>query len=163
MSAATEKAFRHMGEIETIIEDDRWSDMEPAAEQLAIRCHQIAVERVPELGGGVALLLASDGRMQSLNAQFRDQDKPTNVLSFPSGEAAPDFLGDIALGYETCKLEAKASELPLADHAAHLIVHGLLHLVGYDHQSDEDARVMEPLETEILAGMGIEDPYRAAS
>ena len=163
MSAATEKAFRFMGEIETIIEDDRWSEMEPAAAELAARCHQTAVKRVPDLSGGVALLLAGDEKMRSLNAQFRDQDKPTNVLSFPSGEAAPDFLGDIALGFETCVQESEAAGLLLADHTAHLIIHGLLHLVGYDHQSDEDAGAMEPLETEILAEMGVADPYRAAS
>jgi len=150
-----------MAEIETIIEDDRWSEMEPAAMALAKRCHETVLNRVPDLDGGVALLLTGDSRVQSLNAEFRNQDKSTNVLSFPSGDDSPDFLGDIALAYETCMQEANTAALPLADHAAHLIIHGLLHLVGYDHQSDEDARIMELLETELLAEMGIADPYVA--
>ena len=82
------------------------------------------------------------------------------MLSFPSGGSAGEFMGDIALGYETCAAEAAAMGRPLAEHAAHLIAHGLLHLVGYDHESDEEALVMEAREAEILAVLGIADPYR---
>ncbi|MDP5102771.1 MAG: rRNA maturation RNase YbeY [Erythrobacter sp.] len=120
----------------------------------------------------VSLVFTTGAEVHTLNREWRDRDKPTNVLSFPMLERdeldslAPDgppaMLGDIALAYETCAHEAADKGVPLDHHAAHLIVHGLLHLAGHDHvDSDEQAEQMEALETAILAKLGIADPYGA--
>ena len=101
--------------------------------------------------------------MRALNARWRGQDKPTNVLSFPAAGAEKlaesAALGDIAVAFETLAREAEAADVPLADHYRHLIAHGFLHLIGYDHQTDEEAERMEALETRILARLGVADPY----
>jgi len=111
----------------------------------------------------VSLLLAGDAEVRALNARWRGQDKPTNVLSFPAarpqGLAGRATLGDIALAYETLAREAEAAGVPLADHYRHLVTHGFLHLIGYDHETDEEAGRMEALETRILARLGVPDPY----
>jgi len=109
----------------------------------------------------MALLLTADAAMADLNRRFRKVEKPTNVLSFPSGEAE-GFLGDIALAIETCAREAGEKGISLSDHAAHLIVHGMLHLIGYDHQTDAEAERMERREAAILEAMGVADPYAPA-
>ncbi|MEK9971078.1 MAG: rRNA maturation RNase YbeY [Ferrovibrio sp.] len=116
---------------------------------------------------GLSVLLTDDAEMRKLNAGWRAKDKPTNVLSFPAESAVdparpPAYLGDIALGLNTCRREAREQKKAFADHVVHLTVHGVLHLLGYDHMDDEQAEAMEPLETAILAGMGIADPYRPA-
>ena len=113
---------------------------------------------------GLSILLTDDAEMRKLNAGWRAKDKPTNVLSFPAEGAVdpaapPDYLGDIALGLATCRQEARAQRKAFADHVTHLTVHGVLHLLGYDHMDDDQAEAMEPLETAILAGLGIADPY----
>lgn len=145
--------------IETIVEGEAWPRALPQAEELARRVFEAASAREPKLGGEIALLLADDEKLQSLNQRFRGKDAPTNVLSFPSGAPAPAFLGDIALAYETCAREAQEKQASLSDHAAHLIAHGLLHLVGYDHMDEAEARLMERLETEILDAIGVSNPY----
>jgi len=144
--------------IELIIDDEDWSHALSAPEALARRCYEAAVTLEPDLEGEIALMLTSDSEMQALNKRFRSKDTPTNVLSFPSGDKN-DFLGDIALARETCAQEAALREISIADHAAHLIVHGMLHLIGYDHQIESDAGPMERRETEILALLGVKDPY----
>ena len=106
--------------------------------------------------GGVCLVLADDALQRRLNRDFRGRDKATNVLSF---DGAPAALGDVVLALETIAAEAEAQGKPLADHVAHLVVHGVLHLLGYDHETQGQARSMERLEIEILAGLGIGDPY----
>lgn len=116
----------------------------------------------------LSILLTDDAEMRKLNAGWRAKDKPTNVLSFPAENAIdpakpPAYLGDVALGLATCKREAREQKKTLADHVAHLTVHGVLHLLGFDHMDDDQAEAMEPLETEILAKMGIADPYRMAA
>jgi probable rRNA maturation factor len=103
------------------------------------------------------ILLTTDRKLRTLNANFRGKDKPTNVLSFPSDD--PDYLGDIAIAYGVAAREAKAEGKSFAHHAAHLAVHGVLHLLGFDHERPRDARLMEPLEIEILAGLKIPNPY----
>jgi len=107
----------------------------------------------------LTILLADDARLKALNTDFRGKKKPTNVLSFPA-EAA-DYAGDVALAYGVTRAEALKAGKPFADHARHLVVHGVLHLAGYDHMTDRDAKVMEPLETKILARLGVPDPYEA--
>jgi probable rRNA maturation factor len=111
----------------------------------------------------VSLCLADDAQLSALNLRWRGVDKPTNVLSFPSappGRGAESVtLGDIALAYETLAREANELGAPLADHYRHLVAHGFLHLIGYDHGSDEEAERMEALETRIMARLGAADPY----
>ena len=112
-------------------------------------------------GGVVSLLLGNDASVATLNKQFRGKDGPTNVLSFPPAEGAaePGFLGDIALAAETVAMEAQFQGKRFEHHAAHLVVHGFLHLLGYDHQDSADAERMESRERAILLSIGIEDPY----
>lgn len=146
-----------------------------AWEALAARAAAAAGEGEPLLANPrliASLLFTSDAEVHTLNREWRQRDKPTNVLSFPMLEReeleglAPDgppvMLGDIALAHQTCAREAAEKEVTLEAHAAHLIVHGLLHLAGHDHvESDEQAEAMEALETRILAKLGIADPYGA--
>ena len=142
---------------------------------LAERAAQATGEGEPLLANPrliASLLFTSDEEVHTLNREWRERDKPTNVLSFPMLERAelealgaagpPVMLGDIALAYATCAREAEEKGVSLEHHAAHLIVHGLLHLTGHDHvDSDAQAEQMEALETAILAKLGIADPYGA--
>ncbi len=142
-------------------------------ESLAARAAAAAAQVAPELANPrleTSLVFTSDAEIHALNREWRDRDKPTNVLSFPMLEredlldlgpdGPPEMLGDIALAHETCAREAADKGVPLEHHAAHLIVHGLLHLAGHDHEiSPADADAMEALETMALAQMGIADPY----
>ena len=115
----------------------------------------------------LAVMLTDDAGIRTLNNNWRGIDKPTNVLSFPAlpptGPGGPDdaprMLGDIAIAYETVRKEADEEQKPFDHHLSHLAVHGYLHLIGYDHENDADAEAMESLETEILAQLGIPDPY----
>lgn len=136
-------------------------------EELAQRAAAAAWSALPGAAGDEAaatLLLADDAAIRELNRTWRGQDKATNVLSFPAPPlpAAPRHLGEIALAYETVAAEAKRDGIELGDHAAHLIVHGLLHLLGHDHIREEEAERMERLETLALARLGIADPYRGS-
>jgi probable rRNA maturation factor len=140
---------------------------------LAERTAKAASQVAPELAHPrltASILFTHDEDIRALNAEWRGKDKPTNVLSFPmiersdlldlAPEGPPEMLGDIALAYETCAREADEKGIAIEHHAAHLIVHGLLHLAGYDHETgDEDAEAMEALETKALAVMGLADPY----
>ncbi|MEO4044015.1 rRNA maturation RNase YbeY [Hoeflea sp. CAU 1731] len=118
----------------------------------------------PEYGTEVSMLFTEDEEMRLINGRWRSKDTPTNVLSFPSAPLEPGhipgvFLGDIVLAYETIAREAESLEIPFDNHLTHLLVHGLLHLLGYDHIHDGQARVMENLETRILAKLNLSDPY----
>jgi len=140
---------------------------------LAERAAEVTAQVAPELANprlSVSLLFADDAEVQALNREWRAKDKPTNVLSFPMLERAdllaltngggPEMLGDIALALETCRREAADKGISLEHHTAHLLVHGLLHLAGYDHEtSPADAREMESLEIKALALLAIADPY----
>ena len=105
------------------------------------------------------LMLTNDGSVQRLNLTFRQKDKPTNILSFPANDQDPTYLGDMAMAFETCQREALAEGKTFRDHATHLLVHGLLHLLGHDHEEDGEAEKMEALEIRLLAQMGIRNPY----
>lgn len=151
-----------------VIEDDRWEEL--GLEALAERA-VTATLRWHDIGGEVVVMGCDDARIAALNADFRGKPQPTNVLSWPSVEhiehapgerpELPDEeeLGDIAIAYETCLAEAAAQDKPVADHVTHLLVHAVLHLLGYDHQNDPDAETMEAAERSILAQMNIPDPY----
>lgn len=117
-------------------------------------------------GAEVSIVLTDDATIQALNRDWRGHDKPTNVLSFPSAaprvEGSPVLLGDIVIAYETVVAEARADGKPFVDHLAHLVVHGFLHLLGFDHEDDRAAAEMEALERDILAALLVPDPYSAA-
>lgn len=110
--------------------------------------------------GEVSLLLTNDGEIQILNRDWRGKDKPTDVLSFPAAEMDRPFLGDIAIALETTRDDAAAKDIELAQHLSHLLIHGLLHLLGHDHKEDTEAAEMEALEIAALASLGWPDPYK---
>lgn len=139
-----------------VIEESKWRARRGIAARLR-KAAETALAHEGARGAALTVLLAGDGKLRALNRAFRGKDRPTNVLSFPA--RAPDYLGDIALAYGVTAREARERRTSFADHAAHLVVHGVLHLLGYDHESDRDARVMEPKEVEILGGLGVRDPY----
>lgn len=147
--------------IDLRIADQRWAALGDA-DALAARALNHAAATVKE-AGEISVLMTADQEMQALNRQWRRLDKPTDVLSFPSEgpeiPGQPRHLGDIALGYETALRDAEAMNRPFEAHISHLLIHGFLHLVGYDHIEPKDAAVMEPLEAKILAGLGWPDPY----
>ncbi len=147
-----------MIEVET--DDPKWTACEPRAESLALAAAEAALAGAHAPAATIALLLTSDAAVRALNARFLGKDAPTNVLSFPSPKGfAAQSLGDVALAYGVCAREAAEQGKPLAHHLQHLVAHGVLHLLGYDHQRDSEARAMEALEREILAGLGVADPY----
>jgi probable rRNA maturation factor len=157
-------------ELDIAIEDP-W--LEGEWEALAERAAEAAARVAPELANerlSASLLFTSDEEIYALNRDWRQRDKPTNVLSFPMLDRAdlleltssgpPVLLGDVVLAHETCAREAADKGITLADHAAHLMIHGLLHLAGHDHElSDSAAEAMEMLETKALAIMAVADPY----
>jgi len=153
---------------EVLVVAECWQT-EPGAEAVIHRAVAAAADMV-DAGIGeaeLAVMLTDDAGIRTLNSNWRGIDKPTNVLSFPAlpptGPAGPDdaprMLGDIAIAYETTRKEADDEQKPFDHHLSHLAVHGFLHLIGYDHESDGDAETMETLEQEILAQLGIPDPY----
>jgi probable rRNA maturation factor len=151
--------------IDVVIDSPLW-EREPAAETGLRRALEAAAVAVPvRQGAEVAVLLSDDAAIRLLNRDWRGVDKPTNVLAFPApaapagGLPAPVHLGDIVIAFETTAREAVDEAKPFADHLAHLAIHGFLHLLGYDHQSDHDAETMEGLEGTILARLGIADPH----
>jgi probable rRNA maturation factor len=158
--------------IELAVECPAWTETLPDVEALVVRMAEAALEHADcDLGNGpveVSLVLADDTTVQGLNRDWRGKDQPTNVLSFaalddedaPVVEGAPLLLGDVILAFETCAREAEEQGKTLPNHLSHLVVHGVLHLLGYDHEEDEaEAEEMERLEAAILARFGIADPY----
>ena len=146
-----------MSGITLLVEDPKWRSHRGLLPRLTKAAE--AARRSARLKGGCTILLADDRKLRALNLDFRGKDKATSVLSFP-GDGS--YGGDIAIAHGVTAKEAKAAAKTFADHAAHLVVHGVLHLAGYDHEKPKDARVMEPLEVKILKRLGIADPYAAA-
>jgi len=140
--------------IDIAVDDKAWTRALPNAAALANEAARAAGAGDAE----VAILLTGDGPQQALNARYRGQDRTTNVLAFPDASGAR--LGDIALAFGVCAREAAEQGKTLADHLRHLVVHGVLHLRGYDHQSEADAQRMENEERRLLASMDIADPYQ---
>ncbi|CAN7150478.1 rRNA maturation RNase YbeY [Phenylobacterium sp. LjRoot219] len=147
--------------IEIEIEDPAWTAALPQAEALVRAAALAALEQDGAQDEGVVLLLTDDAAVQDLNARFRSKDQPTNVLSFPAPPNLERHLGDVALAFGVCAREAAEQSKPLANHLQHLVAHGVLHLLGYDHMSDDEAEAMEGLERVVLAGLGVPDPYQA--
>ena len=153
---------------EVLVVADCWQN-EPEAEAVIHRAIEVAAEIADaDVGEAeLAVMLTDDSGIRTLNNNWRGIDKPTNVLSFPAlrptGSVGPDeaprMLGDIAIAYETTRKEADDEQKAFDHHLSHLAVHGFLHLIGYDHEKDDDAEAMEALEREILAQLGIPDPY----
>ena len=159
--------------VDCLVEDKRWGAIDALA--------QVATDAVFNRLGlepsvfEISVLACNDARIATLNEDFRGKPQPTNVLSWPSDERAAAIdgempippqlgkdseLGDIAIAYQTCEREAAQAGKTMHDHTIHLLVHGTLHLLGFDHERDRDATLMEGLETEILGKLGIDDPYR---
>ena len=147
--------------IEVEVEDQAWLAALPTAEAVVVQAATAALHAVSAGADGVeiSVLLTDDESVRALNSQFRHKDSPTNVLSFPAPETARPHLGDVALAHGVCVREAEAQGKPLAAHLAHLTAHGVLHLLGYDHDAEAEAEEMEGLERVIMAGLGVPDPY----
>lgn len=163
--------------VDIVIEDPRWASF--GLDAVATRACTAALGHLglSEQGFTLCLMGCDDAHIATLNADFRGKAAPTNVLSWPSDERGADYsgevptppepgpaddpehLGDIAIAWETCEAEALAAEKPMQDHVTHLVIHGLLHLLGYDHIDDLDATLMETAETRILEILGLSDPY----
>ena len=163
--------------VDTVIEDARWAGVDLAALADRAGAAVMAALGLPLQGLSLCVMGCDDARIAELNGAFRSLGKPTNVLSFPAWNRAADApglvpdlpevgpagdleeLGDIAISYDTCAREAADQGKALPDHVTHLVVHGILHLLGYDHIEDADAALMEGLEARILASLGVDDPY----
>ncbi|MCI4645766.1 MAG: rRNA maturation RNase YbeY [Hyphomonadaceae bacterium] len=141
------------------IEADAWQGLGDLDALAARALAAGAAEAGHDSGGEIAILFTGDAAMQALNRDWRGKNMPTDVLSFPADERDAGFLGDLALGYEICARDAGALDRDLSAHLTHLLVHGLLHLLGHDHETDEEAERMEALEIKALARLGLPDPY----
>jgi probable rRNA maturation factor len=159
--------------LETVVEQGDWSAIgEP---ELLVTRVAAVLSRAPDVAdrfgraASACVAFSSDAEVQALNKRYRSKDKPTNVLSFPApplppgmpDDDEPRHLGDVVLAAETVAAEAHALGIPVADHVQHLVVHGVLHLIGHDHETDAEAEAMEALETRLLATLGVADPYRS--
>jgi probable rRNA maturation factor len=160
MTAAATRAASPAVTVDVIVECESWSTCEDAEKIVRRAIH--AAANFSDKTGEVAVMLTDDASLRAMNAQWRGIDKPTNVLSFPAHESpvsGEPRLGDIAIAYQRVAAESAAENKAFSDHLAHLAVHGYLHLVGFDHETDSEAAYMENLEIRILSGLGIADPY----
>ncbi|HZP21381.1 MAG TPA: rRNA maturation RNase YbeY [Bauldia sp.] len=150
--------------VEIVVEAGDWTGLTRLRPRLrkAVLAAASASGRAIAAGGETAIVLSSNRRVRALNRRYRGKDRPTNVLSFPASPPGKEYgplLGDIVLAQETVAAEASEQEIPLSHHIIHLVIHGFLHLLGYDHEIESEAVAMERLETTILRGLGVPDPY----
>lgn len=157
--------------LEVVIESGDWPDAGTldalVARTTAVIAAAVGLSRHFAVPAAACVAFCSNAEVHALNAQYRGQDKPTNVLSFPApppprgyrSDGEPLFLGDVVLAAETVAAEARDQGIPVEDHIQHLVVHGVLHLLGYDHENDSEAEIMEALETRLLADLGVPNPY----
>jgi probable rRNA maturation factor len=163
--------------VDIVIEDARWEGVNLPALSSKAASVTFAELGLPEAGFAICVMGCDDARIAELNGEFREKGQPTNVLSFPSYDRSadtpgsvpelpevgdgddPEELGDIAISYDTCAREAVEQGKDMSHHVTHLVVHGILHLLGYDHIEDADAALMESTEARILASLGVDDPY----
>lgn len=142
-----------------------WRSALPDADALLRKAAGATWQVAGEGSAELSILLSDDAEIRRLNREYRDKDRPTNVLSFPAddvgGPGRPRLLGDVVLSLGTLRRESSEQSIPLEDHLCHLAVHGILHLLGHDHETDFQAESMEALEIDILRGLGIADPYAA--
>jgi probable rRNA maturation factor len=152
--------------VEVSVDCAAWFAACPEAEALAAAAARAALAGAPAGPLVLGLILTDDAEQRRLNRTYRGTDRPTNVLAFPQGglegarRDAPALLGDVVLAFETVCREAAEQHKPVANHLAHLVVHGVLHLIGFDHENPAEAAAMEAREIKILAGLGVPDPYR---
>lgn len=155
-------------EVLVTVDADAWAERIHSIDTVATAAARAAVAAAAASAPGpaeVGIVFSDDATVQRLNGTYRGRDAPTNVLAFPAEDDAegpgdvPRLLGDVVLAYETCAREASAAGIPLEDHLRHLVVHGVLHLLGFDHEEDAAAERMERLETAILHDLGVPDPY----
>ncbi len=151
--------------LDVSVDDDAWTALDVDA--LAERCAKTLIATAPAglRPGEIAILFTNNDAVRELNATWRGKDRPTNVLSFPAVDELalppdiPQPLGDVVLAFGVCAAEAAEKGVSIQDHASHLVIHGFLHLIGYDHQGEDEAEVMEDLERRLLLDLGIADPY----
>lgn len=178
MQTSSPETFKNLT-IDIAVENTAWQDCftangtqdwQEVIYRAACAAYRAGRAFYPELGGAqqasVSILCTDDAQIHVLNRDYRNKDKPTNVLSFPQlseemniHPEMPVLLGDIVLALETLQREAETQQKPLVAHVTHLVVHGMLHLLGYDHENDEDAAEMEKLESDILSDLGYDNPY----
>ena len=151
--------------IQIAVEYPAWKGLANLRKQTRMAIDACAKQAGPQIRrkSEISLLLCADEKIKELNRNWRGIDKPTNVLSFPQGDVAHlAMLGDIAISFDTIHREAKAEGKTLQDHYTHMVIHGFLHLLGFDHIDQEEALEMEDLERQILASLGVSDPYASA-
>jgi probable rRNA maturation factor len=157
----TARKARAAPRIDVLVESELWKGSDDA-EPVVRRAIYEAAATLSTPGAELAIVLTDDSAIRLLNRNWRGVDAATNVLSFPTGRTGGDplLIGDVVLAYETIAAEARAEGKPFAHHVAHLVVHGFLHLLGFDHERKKDAEAMERLERDILQRLAIPDPYR---
>lgn len=161
--SARKSARKSAALIDVMVQSARWKK-HPRASAIVRKAVQAAAKATSTRQPELAIVLTDDSAIRTLNRDWRGFDKPTNVLSFPApkpraGTTHSGSLGDVIIAFQTVAREAADEGKPFTHHLAHLAVHGFLHLLGHDHENDRDARAMERLEVEILAGLGLPDPY----
>ena len=145
--------------IDLQVDDPRWRKVRGLSTRLR-HAATLALKRGKAgKSASLTILLTDDARLKNLNRDFRGKNSPTNVLSFPAETAGDNYLGDIALAFGVTAAEARSGRKRFSDHAMHLTVHGVLHLLGFDHETSRAASVMEPLETKVLHELGVADPH----
>lgn len=152
-----------MAVIDISIECEAWGNQNPEIASVVEDTAKAALNAmdIQSEDTELSIVLTDDDFIQGLNKQWRGKDKPTNVLSFPQDE--PELLGDVILAFETVKREAKEQDKTFENHVSHLVIHGILHLLGHDHEEDEEAEAMESLEIEILQSLGVKNPYESGN